>query len=328
MRITLKLCLLLLVIASTSDAQRLQDFDKINPPTPPDYQIPEHWSALPFRKDAGDYIPKNESEVSDTEKQADVFYVYPTIYGYGKTWNANITKKRLNKQIDKYPVKYQASVFNNSSRIYAPRYRQAIGKVWKNPVGKNESKALDLAYQDVKSAFEYYLQNYNSGRPLIIAAHSQGSYLGRRLIREYFDKPEHYIIFVAAYLIGYAIDSTMYTILKPCRQANETNCYITFSSYKNKFNPDKAKSDFHRLTYGNVCINPTTWTMQDGWSQSEHAGIFLKMKAKAKNRNSALIKDSKYLWVKHNINSFKALRNLHVLDYNLFWFDIRKNVEL
>jgi len=51
-------------------------------------------------------------------------------------------------------------------------------------------KNLELAYQDVKTAFEYYLKNWNQDRPIIIASHSQGSVHAQRLLKEFFeDKP-------------------------------------------------------------------------------------------------------------------------------------------
>jgi hypothetical protein len=42
----------------------------------------------------------------------------------------------------------------------------------------------------VKTAFLYYLQHYNNGRPIIIASHSQGATHGKRLLKEFFDGKE------------------------------------------------------------------------------------------------------------------------------------------
>lgn len=33
---------------------------------------------------------------------------------------------------------------------------------------------LELAYEDIKCAFEYYMENYNDGRPIVVAGFSQG----------------------------------------------------------------------------------------------------------------------------------------------------------
>jgi len=50
--------------------------------------------------------------------------------------------------------------------------------------------AFELAYNDVKAAFSYYLKNLNAGKPIIIAAHSQGTYTGKRFIKKIFEKPK------------------------------------------------------------------------------------------------------------------------------------------
>src|SRR5437870_3491972 len=95
-------------------------FNAADQPAAPDYSQEKNWSALPFHEDAADEIPSSETWVNDSLKQADVFYIYPTIYMKGKSWNADVNNKTLNKKIDNKPVKYQATVFNNSARVYAP----------------------------------------------------------------------------------------------------------------------------------------------------------------------------------------------------------------
>ena len=150
-------------------------FEQEDHPTPPDYSRLENWSALPFREDVADVLPKGESWFSDSLKNVDVFYVHPTIYQKGPLWNADLGMKRINRRVDKYPVRLQASVFNNSCRVYAPRYRQAVVKVFYER-SEDGDRALDLAYQDVKNAFKYFLDNYSQNRPFIIAGHSQGTH--------------------------------------------------------------------------------------------------------------------------------------------------------
>ena len=38
-------------------------------------------------------------------------------------------------------------------------------------------KAGVVAYQDIKSAFEYYLKYFNKGRPIIHNGHNQGAFI-------------------------------------------------------------------------------------------------------------------------------------------------------
>ena len=188
-------------VVSFSFAQdELPQFKIEDQPNAPDYTNPNHWAALPFRNDVADAIPNSENWISDSLKEVDVFYIYPTLYLKGETWNADVNNKKLNNQIDKYPVKFHASVFNNVARVYAPRYRQAIIDSYDDTLG-NGVKALDFAYEDIKKAFEYYLEHYNNGRPIIIASHSQGTTHSRRLLKDYFDSTDLRSKLVCAYTI-------------------------------------------------------------------------------------------------------------------------------
>jgi hypothetical protein len=299
-------------------SKTLLPFKDLNQPIAPDYAEARNWSALPFRKDAADMYPKAEGWVSDSLKDVDVFYVYPTLYSKGKTWNADISNNNLNNRIDKYPVKYQASVFNAVGRVYAPRYRQAIIASYFDTTGSGK-KALDFAYEDIKRAFEYYLKYYNNGRPIIIASHSQGTTHCRRLLKDYFDTPAMKAKLVCAYVVGYEIYKEDYTILTPCKNATETNCYLTWSTFRDGYQHE-GKLKF----YGNVCINPISCSIDTTVAVSS-SGILLNVNRKKRFTTTAYIK-KEYLSVKTNMLFMKKADILHTVDFNLFWFDIRKNV--
>lgn len=290
-------------------------------PAAPDYSNPKNWSVLPFREDAGDAHPDNEPWISDSLKEVDVFYIYPTMFMKGKGWNADVADKKLNKRIDSKPVRYQASVFNASCRVYAPRYRQAhIRAFYAKP--ENSKAAFDIAYSDVKRAFEYYLQHYNNGRPIIIASHSQGTYHSRRLMKDFFDTTTLKTQLVAAYIIGYAIYDTMYVNLKPCNRPAETECYVTWASFKKGYNPVLSQ------LYGNICVNPVTWssdTIAIDKSKSM-GGMLLDFNKEYKQACETQIRDH-HLWVKTKMPIVSGMTNLHIADYNLFWYDIRENVK-
>ena len=102
-------------------------------------------------------------------------------------WNADIDDVALNKKTDNTTILYQASVFNEDCRVFAPRYRQANFNAFFTNNKVVTDKAFELAYEDIKTAFEYYLEHYNQGRPIIIASHSQGTLHAGRLLKEYFE---------------------------------------------------------------------------------------------------------------------------------------------
>lgn len=324
--ITIKTSVSIVVILSFSLVSFAQKttFDEENHPAAPDYSLESSWSALPFRKDVADVLPKGETWISDSLKEVDLFYVYPTIYQNGPLWNASLDMTKLNKKIDKYPVRLQASVFNASCRVYAPRYRQAVVSVFYNESEDGE-KALDLAYQDVKRAFDYYINHNNNGRPFIIAGHSQGTHHTRRLLREMIDTTELKAQMVAAYLIGFTIVDTLYQNLQICEGAEQTGCYVTWMSYREGYSPTTI---WHRNTQS---INPLTWTTDTSRAvvESYASTVVFNPKKIRTRRMEAQIKDigGKVLWVKTKAPWFRLMKNLHIADYGLFYMDIRQNVK-
>lgn len=312
---------LLLAWVSLSTKAQLPAFDAKAQPAAPDYSLASNWAALPFRQDAADAIPKSETWVSDSLKEVDVFYVHPTLYDKGETWNADLADQKLNDKVDRLPVRLQASAFNQVARVYAPRYRQAIVEVFYDPSDDGQ-KALDLAYEDVKKAFQHYLKKYNNGRPFIIASHSQGSVHCRRLLREFVDGKPLQKQFVAGYIVGYAVQESLYTSIPLCRDSLQTGCYVSWLSYRWNYKP---KGYFSKDA---VSVNPLNWTT-DTCTVNRHVGeggILLNTRKKYKHASTVCIKGT-HLWVRTRIPFFVFLGNMHIVDYNLFWFDIRKNAK-
>lgn len=307
------------VIASIGHAQDKRPSDISAIPAQPDYSLKTSWSALPFQNDAADFLPFDEAPITDSLKEVDLFYIYPTLYIRGKTWNASIENKRLNKRIDKYPVKYQASVFNQTARVYIPRYRQAIIHSFYDTTGRGE-QALDLAYEDIKQAFSYYLEHYNQGRPMILASHSQGTRHLRQLLSDFFDHDSLRLKqLVCAYAVGFEIDKDKYSTLRPCEDPEETGCYVTWSSFKEGHKPGKWA-----MLVGNVCVNPISWRRDTLPSFSANDAILLSLRKRKTYPTQACIYQN-YLWVKTKVPIVRHWVNLHLVDYNLFWYSIRRN---
>jgi len=148
----------------------------------PDYSNLDYWAAHPWKWDPSDSIPAPlRGEKRDS--LVDVFFLHPTTYTSMKRIkrtkedNAGIDDDYINAKTDYTTILYQASVFNQHARIFSPRYRQGHISMFFLSDKIRAAKAFDLAYEDLKTAFIYYLQHWNAGRPFIIAAHSQGSFL-------------------------------------------------------------------------------------------------------------------------------------------------------
>ena len=198
------ICLLLFCFAGkNSEAQTLNIDIESNKEL--NYSNLTLWAAHPWKKDNSDSVTiALKKEVRDSS--VDVFFIHPTTYTNKKfkNWNASISDETINNKTDQSTILYQASVFNGSCRIFAPRYRQAHINAFY--ISKEESdKYFDIAYNDIRNAFLYYLKYYNHGRPIIIASHSQGTLHAGRLLKEFFENKELINQLVCAYLVGMPI---------------------------------------------------------------------------------------------------------------------------
>jgi hypothetical protein len=226
-------------------------------------------------------------------------------------------------------VLYQGSLFNVAGRLYAPRYRQAHISAY-YPVTAADTTfaiaAFELAYQDVKAAFEYYLANENKGRAIIIASHSQGTTHGIRLVKEFFDDKPLQKQLVAAYLVGIPVNPQVYSSIKACDTPKQTGCICSWRTYKEGYTPpfiQKEKFDV-------IVTNPLTFnkTIPNASWKANKGGVLTNFNKLAKGVAEATL-TNKVLWTgKPKIfGSFLVKNpNYHIGDYNLYYVNVRENV--
>jgi hypothetical protein len=229
----------------------------------PDYGNLDYWAAHPWKKDPSDSVPApliNEHR----DSVADVFFLHPTTYTSKRKMrglNADIDDPYFNAKTDYSTILYQASVFNKDCRVFAPRYRQAHITNFFLKDKEKSAAAFDLAYDDLKTAFEYYLRHWNKGRPIIIASHSQGSLLAERLLKEFFDdttiqSKQLKNKLVVAYVLGWPVTKDYFTSLKICEDSLQTGCICTWRTLRKGFVPYYLRDE-----KGNsYVVNPLTWT--------------------------------------------------------------------
>lgn len=325
-------CFPLLLSSCLQLLQPLHAFKAKKAGPAPDYSQLENWAALPTRHDSADVVPYG-SALQDLQAQAtvDVFYVHPTTYFSRWHWNAVLNEKLVNDFTDRMVIRKQASVFNAAGRIYAPRYRQATLYSFFEKQDKDGLKALNLAYSDVKAAFQYYLAHYNQGRPIIIAGHSQGTVHATRLLREFFDQdPKLRKQLVAAYLIGYKVPATTYQTIQPCADSTQTGCYVSWNSVA-------WGKPFPRFE-GGVAVNPLTWT-----TDTLHAPAALNLGSvpQSFDRIDRGLVDAKVhnglVWLHPPdddgytrvllIGNHKLHYSFHIVDYGLYYMNLRRNAQ-
>ncbi|MBI1182352.1 MAG: DUF3089 domain-containing protein [Alphaproteobacteria bacterium] len=326
-------------------------FDAAAAPPAPDYADPAAWAALPDRKDAADQVPDTPG-VRDAQADAavDVFFIAPTTFYSRAAWNAAIGDKDARQRIDDFVLKYQASAFNGAARIYAPLYRQATLAAFFPGNRADGDRALDLAYGDVERAFDWYMAHDNHGRPFILAAHSQGSRHLVDLLRRRIDGTALADRMVAAYAVGDPLPmdvfGRVFHELKPCATPTQTRCVITWNSFSAEHSDPSVLFDERRFRYGDgeetnagkrlLCVNPLRWDLSEAPAPaSANLGALPVENGPIgkpdKGLTGARCQDGVLYVSPQKQDGYSGLvmpgGRYHVYDYNLFYMNIRRNVE-
>jgi hypothetical protein len=328
-------CWIVIVFASCSNGYHkyASQYQFATSADTPDYADLNFWAAHPYKKDPSDSIPKPLRANFKADSSVDVFFIHPTTYTDEKRslgWNAAINDSFLAAKTDYSTILFQASIFNEAGRVFSPRYRQAnLGAYFPQSSADTIAalQAFELAYADVKAAFVYYLEKYNQGRPIIIAAHSQGTTHGKRLVREFFDGKTLQQQLVVAYLVGIPVEPDWFTSIKPCSTPEETGCLLSWRTYKEGYKPEYVLKE----KYTAVVTNPITWNSTDTIaSRKENKGgvvtgfnSVVKKVAAAKNAHGVLWTSKPRFFG----NIFFTTKNYHVGDFNLYYMSVRENVK-
>lgn len=223
--------------------------------TPSDYSDNENWMALP-----------------EITHAVDTFYLYPTCY-LDESEDAlpicTIDNQAV-RQRAQVIYENQATVFEESTNVFAPYYRQSnIYEVMDMSSQELETYQQKEQRTDVYAALDYYFEHYNNGRPFIIAGHSQGSIMTKIVLGEYMAAhPEHYERMVAAYVIGYSITSDWlaeHPYLKFAEGAGDTGVIVSWNTEgpRNKGQHNIVVED------GAISINPINWKRDDTYAAAD-----------------------------------------------------------
>lgn len=301
-------------------------FTRQTPPKAPAYDEPKDWACLPGRADACDTVPIDTLSDQQATARADVFFVYPTLFKDKSQWNASIADVDHRKALASTTLMHQASVFNGAAKVYVPYYRQmTLYGFWADSL--NKQKALDLAYEDVKRAFLYYMKHYNQGRPFFIAGHSQGSYMAMRLINDVLPThAEWRTRLVAAYIVGWAVPNGKITAIPVCSTASQTQCFISWNTYAWGYLPE---GKYSHMPASPVGVNPLLWTTDTTYAPYtlNKGGVGRKYRNIYPAITDARLHQG-YLWIhKDQLPGLaKWMNRFHAGDYNLFWMNVRTNV--
>lgn len=217
------------------------------------------WTAGAETSGAPDYAQaENWAYFSDGEdRAADVFFICPTVYGGAdQAFNMPMEDQKARASF-LGATNMEKGIYDESCRFYAPYYRQAGLSVYDLPEEEREPW-LALAYEDVRAAFMYYLENLNDGRPLVLAGFSQGADMCLRLMKDCFDDEATSGLLVACYAIGWRIteeDLRQYPHLRMASGEDDTGVIISFNSEA------ESVQDSLLIPAGtrSLAINPLNW---------------------------------------------------------------------
>ncbi len=211
-----------------------------------DYADSAHWLSLP----------------ASSDKAVDVFYLYPTVFQKAAKNDPNICDidNPGMLQNSKLAFAFQASAFEPVGNLYAPYYRQADAAYTLTlPPAEHDKVVGGIPATDGLAAFDYYIRNYNQGRPFILAGHSQGSNVLLYLLGDYLKAhPEVRERMIAAYVIGYSITPEYLAKnphLKFAKGASDTGVIVSYNT-----EAPKVAGKNPVVLPGALAINPISWT--------------------------------------------------------------------
>jgi hypothetical protein len=308
----------------------------------PDYADASNWIALPkLGRSPADWLP--DGVEAGPKSDAAVFYIHPTTYLRRDRWNAPLNPGSDTELRTRLFLQSQASAFNASGEIWAPRYRQAAFGAFLLS-SKDARQALDLAYSDIEAAFDRFTAEAGTG-PIILAAHSQGAlHLARLLEDKIAGKPIAKRI-VAAYVVGWPLSVTADLPamgLPPCAGPEETGCVLSWMSFADPANPDLVLHPYlrsegfaggKRKREDLLCVNPISGVRDGAAAAAANPGTMVPSADLLSARLDPGIVgahcDRGLLIIDGQIPSLGPYvlpgNNYHVYDYALFWGAIRRD---
>ncbi len=306
------------------------------------YDDPAMWLARPGMAGVNPALWRPEGLVENAPPvPAAVFFIHPTSYLKKAHWNDPLNDQDARRIAD-VMVRAEASVFNRSAEIWAPRYRQAaFGAFLTDRPEAHE--ALDLAYHDIAGAFAAFVANVPPDRPLVLAGHSQGSYLIKRLMAEKVNGTPLARRIVAVYAIGWLVDRDNDLAamgLPACGTPDQTGCVISYLSFADEADTGMMRHAYERFAGQHqprsgqdhyLCSNPLTGGIGGSAPASANIGTVIP-DAKLEHAGlkpglvGAQCADDGTL----RIGAGPAMGpyilpggNYHVYDYPLFWLNLR-----
>lgn len=273
---------------------------------------------------------------TDISKDVDLFIICPTVdLGDENRYNMSLSDDDK-KASFVGALNMELGIYDQECNVFAPYYRQMTLSAYSV---ENSDAYLDIAYQDVRAAFLYYIDNYNDGRPFVLAGFSQGSQLGMMLMEELFDEAKYADKLVAAYMIGWRVTEDEISDkpwIKMASGEKDTGCVIAFDAES----PEVSESFIVPAGVKTLSINPLNWktdsTIADaalnlGACFTNYAG---EIKSEIPNLTGAYIDETRGTLKVPDVTAedyppvldIFAAGEYHLYDYQFFYRNLQENV--
>ena len=285
-------------------------------------------------------------QIPEITKDVDTFFVYPTDYmgtNEGDPDFAPLDNTDMLEGVE-FDHKTMASAYEDATNVFMPYYRQA-GFKYASETGKKTGDPREAfattPYNDITAALDYYFENYNDGRPFIVAGHSQGSGIISLVLKDYFrEHPEYYERMIAAYVIGFSITEDYLEAnphLKFADGESDTGVIISW----NTEGPKNVEGNVWNgvVLPGAISINPLNWKRDETYAQaSENLGSLVLNEETNETEISDIGADAQVILdrgvILTNADSepmtegidFFGPQSFHNGDYTFYYNNIKDNV--
>jgi hypothetical protein len=314
----------------------------------PDYRNDDSWLTRPgieWPDNPVQWKPAGAPPPTSGARPAALFYIHPTTYLERDRWNAPLRQPgTYSDRRTTLFLQTQASAFSDVAEVWAPRYRQAAYGAFLLK-SEDAQKALDLAFGDVRAAFDRFLANLPSDRPLILAGHSQGALHLLRLLTERKEALKGRL--VAAYVVGWPVSTAAdlpVTGLPACGSPGQAGCLLSWMTFSEPANSELILDEWkeghgptgvERRRKDVLCVNPISGTTNGAAPPQANPGTLIP----TTDLSSASLLpgavgahcDDGLLILDGDIPAMGPFvlpgNNYHVYDYALFWGAIRRDAE-
>jgi hypothetical protein len=190
---------------------------------------------------------------------------------------------------------------------------------------------LELAYQDIKDAFNAFNAKRGTDRPFILAGHSQGSMLLIRLLNDLAGSSLLEKL-VVAYLPGSTISEEQLQRfgLEPCTEFDQLHCVAAWNARGPAYQEGKLEMVRDRATT-RLCTNPISW--RAGRGSRDRVAVFLEtadhsplagvVETECQEGTLVVFKHPKLPrdWMSWLLDRALGEGNLHPVEYQLFWLN-------